>query len=345
MNCSFAVPNTCSAFPEASCSVVIDDGIVFVGVAIQGSAGGPVKTEASFGQTRAPPTVFSTPGLLELTLRSVSVTLMVLLTAVWCASANGQFIVAHRGASYDAPENTLAAFRLAWQKNSDAIEGDFYVTSDQRIVCIHDKSTRRVAPKQPTLNVADATFEQLRQVDVGSWKHQRYSAERIPTLKQVLATVPDGKQIFVEIKCGPEILPIMKPQLAASGLKPNQIVIICFNEAVVTQSRIMMPEYDANWLTSYRQKTKQSEWTPRQSEVLKILKRSGATGLGTNGNLKVIDRVFVDAVQGSGHEFHVWTVNDAAAARQFADLGAFSITTDRPAFIRKAIEPAPVGSR
>ena len=278
-------------------------------------------------------------------MRSVALTLITVLTAVWCASANGQFIVAHRGASYDAPENTLAAFRLAWQKNSDAIEGDFYVTSDQRIVCIHDKSTKRVAPEQPTLNVADATYAQLRQVDVGSWKHQRYSAERIPTLKQVLATVPRGKQIFVEIKCGPEILPLMRPQLAASGLKPEQIVIICFNEAVIARSRIMMPEYNANWLTSYRQRTKQSAWTPGRDEVLNIMERTGATGLGTNGNLKVIDQTFVDAVQRAGHEFHVWTVNDAAAARQFAGLGAFSITTDRPAFIRNVIHAQPVDAR
>ncbi|MDG1896369.1 MAG: glycerophosphodiester phosphodiesterase [Fuerstiella sp.] len=271
--------------------------------------------------------------------------LLTSLTAFCWSTANGQLIVAHRGASFDAPENTLAAFKLAWQKNSDAIEGDFYLTSDQRIVCIHDKSTKRVAPKQLTLKVADSTFEQLRQLDVGSWKHKRYSTERIPTLNQVLATVPDGKQIFVEIKCGPEILPIMRPQLAKSGLKPEQIVIICFNEAVITHSRKLMPEYSANWLTSYKQKTKQSEWTPATDDVLKILQRSEATGLGTNGNLSVIDDAFVEAVQSAGHEFHVWTINDAAAARQFADFGTMSITTDRPAFIRNAIHTVPAAAR
>ena len=132
-------------------------------------------------------------------MRSVFLIVVVVFTIVFSSTAGAQLIVAHRGASYDAPENTLAAFQLAWQQNSDAIEGDFYVTSDQQIVCIHDKSTRRVAPKQPALNVADSTFKQLRQLDVGSWKHDRYSAERVPTLKQVLATVPAGKQIFVEI--------------------------------------------------------------------------------------------------------------------------------------------------
>ncbi len=278
-------------------------------------------------------------------MRNVCLTLLTLLIVFCSASAKGQFVVAHRGASYDAPENTLAAFRLAWQKNSDAIEGDFYVTSDERIVCIHDKSTKRVAPKQPTLKVVDSTLEQLRTLDVGSWKHERYSAERIPTLKQVLETVPDGKQIFVEIKCGPEILPLMKPQLATSGLKPEQIVIICFNQDVVTQSRKMMPQYDVNWLTSYKQKTANGPWTPSQNEVLQVLSRTGATGLGTNGNLNVINQAFVNSVRSAGFGFHVWTVNDVAPARQFADFGSLSITTDRPAFIRNAIQSAVVGAR
>jgi len=64
--------------------------------------------------------------------------------------------------------------------------------------------------------------------------------------------------------------------------------------------------------------------------------------LGTNGNLMVIDQAFVNSVRDAGHEFHVWTVNDVAAARQFAEFGAFSITTDRPAFIREAILVPPV---
>ena len=79
----------------------------------------------------------------------------------------GQLIVAHRGASHDAPENTLAAFRLAWEKDADAIEGDFYLTRDQQIVCLHDETTERTAPGQTCLQVAESTREQLRTLDVG----------------------------------------------------------------------------------------------------------------------------------------------------------------------------------
>jgi glycerophosphoryl diester phosphodiesterase len=272
-------------------------------------------------------------------LKSVLSFCVVCVISLCSESVFAQLIVAHRGASHDAPENTLAAFRLAWEKNADAIEGDFYLTSDRQIACIHDKTTKRVAPGQHELKVADSRLEDLRKLDVGRWKNAKYSGERIPTLSEVLNTVPAGKQIFVEIKCGPEILPVLKVQLAASGLKPDQIVIICFNAEVVTQSREMMPQYRANWLTSYKRNTLQTDLKPNRNGVLATLKRTKATGLGTNGNLKVVDQAFASAIRSAGLELHVWTVNDIEHARLFRSLGVNSITTDRPSFIRKGLLP------
>jgi glycerophosphoryl diester phosphodiesterase len=266
----------------------------------------------------------------------LSINLLCLITACPIV-AHAQLIVAHRGASHDAPENTLAAFELAWEKQADAIEADFYVTKDRQIVCIHDDTTKRVSPQHPELIVAETTANELQKIDVGSWKHPRFAAQRIPTLEQVIATVPDGKQIFVEIKCGPEILPILKPKLASSDLKSEQIVIICFNKDVVSQCRTMMPQYKANWLTSYKQGEITGKWKPTRADVLNTLDGTAATGLGTNGNLEVIDEPFVGAVKAAGLEFHVWTINDADQARVFKSLGVRSVTTDRPAFIRNAI--------
>jgi glycerophosphoryl diester phosphodiesterase len=263
------------------------------------------------------------------------VTLSVVCTAL---SGNAQMIVAHRGASHDAPENTIAAFRLAWERHADAIEGDFYLTKDSQIVCLHDKTTERTAPEQPQFNVADATFEELRGLDVGRWKGSQFAGERIPTLKEVLATVPEGKQILVEVKCGPEIVPLMQVELEQSGLKPEQIVIISFSEAVITTSRRAMPQYKANWLTGYEANEDKTQWTPSLNDVLASLMRTGATGLGTNGNRDIVDQSFVDAVVSSGFEFHVWTVNETDEAKYFAALGATSITTDKPAVIREAIQ-------
>jgi len=261
------------------------------------------------------------------------------VVVVLCGTVCGQDIVAHRGASFDAPENTVSSFRLAWEMKADAIEADFYLTSDKQIVCIHDKTTKRVSPKSPELSVAAATLKELRVLDVGSWKGARFANERIPTLQEVLATVPDGKRIFIEIKCGPEIIEPLKDRLTASGLKPEQIVIICFQQNVVLESRRVMPQYKVNWLTSYKQESEGSDWKPTQTSVLQTLKDTGATGLGSHGNLKVINPAFVTAVRAAGHEFHVWTVNDADAARDFQKLNVDSITTDRPDFIRSILSP------
>ncbi len=249
----------------------------------------------------------------------------------------GQFIVAHRGASYDAPENTLAAFRLAWEQGADAIEGDFYLTSDGQIVCIHDRTTKRVAQHQPELTVAKSTLKQLRQLDVGRWKDKKFAGERIPTLEEVLAVVPQEKRIFVEIKCGPEIVPALQKQLAASGLNDQQIVIIAFSESVVRACRRSMPKYQCNWLTGYSRRKGQTDWKPAKQDVITSLRRTGATGLGTQANEKVIDRSFVKSVRAAGCGFHVWTVNDPHAAKRFVELGVDSITTDRPALIRRAL--------
>ncbi|MCR9207090.1 MAG: glycerophosphodiester phosphodiesterase [bacterium] len=248
-------------------------------------------------------------------------------------------IVAHRGASYTAPENTVSAFNLAWEENADAIEGDFYLSADGEIVCLHDKTTARTAPESPSLKVSEATLEQLRKLDVGAWKHERYTGERIPTLKEVMATVPDGKGIFIEIKCGPEILPILKQQLEECSLKPEQITIICFNDEVVRQAREMMP-YEANWLSSYKKQLTRG-WKPSLSTVTERLKSTNASGFGTqvkDGLVgPVLNEAFCEAVRGIGCDMHGWTIDDAEVAKQLVDLDFVSITTNRPAYIRDAL--------
>lgn len=245
-------------------------------------------------------------------------------------------IVAHRGASFDAPENTLAAFRLAWEQGADGIEGDFYLTKDRQIVCIHDKTTARTAPSQQVMKVANSSLAELRTLDVGSWKNQRFAGEQIPTLKEVLDLVPKGKRIFIEIKCGPEMIPVLKEQLQTSQLEPEQITIIAFDQEVVASARKELPQFKANWLTSYR--SKNSTWQPSKTDVLKTLKMLQATGLGTNGNQEVVDNDFAKALSSQGTELHVWTVNSPQDAKYFAELGALSITTDKPKLIRDALQ-------
>src|SRR4051812_19201695 len=110
-------------------------------------------------------------------------------------------IIAHRGASHDAPENTLAAVRLAWAQHADAVEVDVHLTRDWRLAVIHDPDTRRTGDE--VCVVADSTLAELQRLDVGQWKDPRFAGERIPTLEDVFGSVPDGKRTFVELKSGP----------------------------------------------------------------------------------------------------------------------------------------------
>src|SRR5690349_6499814 len=128
-----------------------------------------------------------------------------LLVASWTLSLPAVDIVAHRGASFDAPENTVASAKLGWEQKADAVEIDIYLSKDGRIVVLHDADTKRTAGSVG--KVVESTAEHLRTLDAGSWKGADWKGEKIPFLEEIIATVPEGGRLFIEIKCGPEILP------------------------------------------------------------------------------------------------------------------------------------------
>lgn len=246
-------------------------------------------------------------------------------------------IVAHRGASHDAPENTLAAFKLAWKQGADIIEGDFYLTRDGEIACIHDKTTKRTCGKN--LTVKDATMAELKALEAGSWKAEKWRGEPIPTLREVLDIVPPGKKILIEIKCGPEIMPALKKALDASKLKPSQTIIIAFNAEVVARFKRLFPNRKAYWLTGFKQDKKTGRWSPTQDEIMATLERIKADGLDCNAHDRA-DKALVKKLRDKGLEFHVWTVNKLDTALRFQALGVDSITTDRPGWLKEKLAKA-----
>lgn len=251
-------------------------------------------------------------------------------------SAHGQVIVAHRGASYDAPENTIAAFQEAWKQNADGVEGDFYVTKDQQIVCIHDKDTKRTGGKK--LDVASSTLAELRELEYGSWKGPEFRGEPMPVFAEVLAAVPKGKLFVIELKTGPEIVPLLKAELERLDPSDRQLLIIAFNQATVQAVKQQLPGIRVHWLTGFKQDKQTSQWTPSLADVEKALKATGADGIGFQGNRDVVNSAWIDQLKKSGlREFHVWTIDKSEDAQFFRSLGAIGITTNRPAFIRDAL--------
>jgi glycerophosphoryl diester phosphodiesterase len=136
-------------------------------------------------------------------------------------------IIGHRGAAYDAPENTLASVNLAWKRNADAVEIDIYLTRDGHIVAVHDETTKRYGG--PDKKIVAQTLAELKTIDVGRWKDIKWSGERISELAEVLETIPDGKRLFIEIKSGPEIIPELQRVIQVAGKKAKQTAIISFS--------------------------------------------------------------------------------------------------------------------
>ena len=277
-----------------------------------------------------------------MTLRSSLLVGLALVIGASFASlqASAQNIVAHRGASFDAPENTVAAMKLAFEQGADGVEADFYLSSDGEIVCIHDKDTQRTAGVKHV--IVETPLEVLRKLDVGAWKDEKYRGELMPTFAEIAETIPDGKKFIIELKVGPEIVAPLKEELAKTDLEDDQILIICFNEKTVAECKRLLPNLKCHWLTGYKQDEQTGEFKPSLADVVATLERSHADGLGTQGEMKHVDADFLEDLCDEGHcEFHVWTIDDPKAARYYQKLKPWGITTNRPGFIREQLKLQP----
>ena len=234
-------------------------------------------------------------------------------------------IVAHRGASAEAPENTLPAFNLAWEHGADAVEGDFYLTKDGEIVCIHDGNTERTTGIRK--DVSETTLKELRKLDYGSWKGEQWEGTKIPTIAEVFSTIPPGKKIYIEVKTGPEIIQPLLKEIGKSALQDDQIVIISFDPTVIHAAKVHAPQFAANWLAGL-EKDENGEINRSVKKVLTILEEIGADGFSSN--FQVIDPSYIQQIMDAGYQYHVWTVNDLKTAQRFKSWGAKSITTDVP---------------
>jgi glycerophosphoryl diester phosphodiesterase len=251
-------------------------------------------------------------------------------------------IIAHRGASFDAPENTLAAYRLAWQQKADGAEGDFRLTRDGQIVCMHDRTTRRTADRE--LIVEEATLDELKQLDAGRWKDSSFANQRIPTLEEILAELPADKLFFIEIKCGTEIFPAIKTTIARSKISAEQLRILSFNKEVLAAAQNVFPEIKRHWLVEYETDAEAGSIVPTPQSILNTLGEVGANGPNSAANHHVLTPAFIAELRRREFEVAAWTVDDPAVARRLMKAGVQMLTTNRPGSMRRefaAVPPSP----
>ncbi|MFM1546681.1 MAG: glycerophosphodiester phosphodiesterase family protein [Candidatus Pseudothioglobus sp.] len=226
-------------------------------------------------------------------------------------------IIAHRGVSFDLPENSLPAFNISWNHAADGIEGDFHLTKDGAIVCIHDEDTGRVCKQN--LIVRDSTLKELKALDL-DYKGTEYLQIKIPTLAEVLEILPDGKKIFIEVKCGSEIVKPLLGELSRSKLNSNDAVIISFDEEVIKEFKLIAPNYRALLLYSY-------EAGCNINNLIDVMRNIKADGLGTDNELS---KTLVEQTINAGFEYHSWTIDSIHVAQKLINWGSSSITTNKP---------------
>jgi glycerophosphoryl diester phosphodiesterase len=258
----------------------------------------------------------------------------ILCMSIWASSgAVAVEFIAHRGASHDAPENTVGAMRLGFAQGADAGELDVHLSADGRIVVIHDFDTARVAGVSNV--VAQTGAEALTRLEAGQWGKWRGTPyrENIPLLETALETVPEAKRVFIEIKCGPEILPELERVLAASRLRAEQKVIIGFGWETMRQAKERFPGLRVFWLAGA---DKNKRYAP-VGELIEKARAAKVDGLNLEKGFP-IDRAFVEQVRAAGLQLYVWTVDEPEVAARLVAAGVDGITTNRPQWLRHAVQ-------
>lgn len=238
-------------------------------------------------------------------------------------------VIAHRGASALAPENTLPAFVLGWKLGADAVECDVRLTGDSHVVCLHDANTKRTSGQ--SLAVAQHDYAELRALDAGSWKGANFCGTHIPLLSELLAYVPPNRQLLIEIKCGIEILPVLLEVIEAAPVVLEQLTVISFDAAVIAELKALQPKLRAYWLLDVG-----ANWLGRSKlkleQVLAELAELRADGLGLRAHCG-IHREMVETILRAELDLNIWTVDDPVEARRLASFGVSSITTNRPEWL------------
>ena len=248
-------------------------------------------------------------------------------------------IIAHRGASHDAPENTLASVQLGWERNADAVEVDVYLSKDGKIVVIHDENTKRTTGHDGLVH--KMTWAQLQKLDAGSWKNKKFKGEPIPLLSQLLETIPNGKYLVIEIKCGPEIIQPLAGLLKKTNTPPSKTAIISFSFEVVAAAKKQFPKRPVYYLAGVKQNKTTHRWEPAVDTLVKKARDAALDGLSLGFKGAADDSALLGYLRRmrkdtGSHKlgFYVWTVNDRRMAKMLTDVGVDGITTDRPAFLR-----------
>ena len=242
-------------------------------------------------------------------------------------------VVAHRGASADVAEHTLAAYELALEQGADGLECDVRLTADHELVCIHDRTVDRTS--DGTGIVSEMTLAQLRELDFGSW-HAGGGPAKVLTLAELLTLTLDWRRpvrLFIETKHPVRFGSLVEQQLLSNlhdfgvatppSADHSRAVVISFSSAGAWRIRRHAPILPTILL----------------GETARVLGGSAATAVGATGIGPSVETLrmhpeLVDKAAAAGRVTYCWTVDEAADVQLCADLGVRWIATNHPQKVR-----------
>jgi glycerophosphoryl diester phosphodiesterase len=241
-------------------------------------------------------------------------------------AGRGPLVLGHRGASADAPENTLAAFRLAIAEGADGVELDVWRCGTGEVVVGHDEDMARVSGV--ALRVPDAPLAELRELDVGGWKGEAFRGERMPLLSEVLEALP-AAVVNVELKSrgGDLRLAGAAAKVLARARAAGRVIVSSFDWRLLVAFRLAAPDVPVGLLFD-----PDHAWKVPLAAALRLM---GPSAVHPERTLATEERVRAWAARGLA--VNVWTVDDPGEARALAAMGAAGVITNLPARIRAAL--------
>lgn len=244
------------------------------------------------------------------------------------------WVIAHRGASGYAPENTFAAFRRAMELGAGFIETDIHLTRDARFVAIHDTTLERTTNGRGA--VRNATLAELRQLDAGQWYDREFAGERIPTLEDILVFSRENDLVFyLEIKYD-TAWGLHHALVAAIHNAQNtaRTIVISFDPRTVAAVRQLDPSVMVGLLVDA-----DDHGAADGPAIIKSATGAGARQLCLNSRLLTPEIIR----QAHESDLHVvgWTLNEADEMRAAIRAGVDGVMTDVPDRLRGLLEPNP----
>ncbi|MCJ7623177.1 MAG: hypothetical protein MUO76_06715 [Anaerolineaceae bacterium] len=238
-------------------------------------------------------------------------------------------IIAHRGASAYAPENTIAAFKLAVDYRADAVELDAMLSQDGEVIVFHDVTVNRTTNGQGF--VRDLTLEKLKKLDAGCFFSPGFTNERIPTLAEVLEAFGHILYINIELKNYSSPLDRLSEKVAdivkAHSLQ-DRVLISSFNPINLLKTRRILPHVPIALITMPGFFGKILE-----SRLLQFISPQIIHPRFSN-----VDERFIHNQQKSGRRIHVWTVNTEEDLHYMFANNIDGVITDRPDLARQILE-------